>query len=982
MSNNSLESLLEQMSAGSICRGWGAIAAVGRSQLNRLLEEQYLARLGEYRTVAPLSGEVLAGDNDHLSVTLDSIVLGKPVLSFEKASLNSSLINLSMDIVGGTYTSMSLPVTAAPTLMTHFSIRQEHGYKVEMQLKLDELLGEVDRMSRVTLDLASGENLTTNLGDMPGVQAVIAPLIKTHLARQGKDRRLFELSLLDLSGTHGFTPAGVYFRTQRAPGAGDPSAANYGDGCLLLFIRLKIRDEADLFPGEGSGFPYLIPDDPEQGKAKFTASMVLNGQWADLVNLDDRLDIPSSLRFSANNTFKQSGEFYRPHDLLVLGNVVPTEDHLRIEPGFVSLDGTKPVNFTARDHNGNTVNVAWSVSNPVHPQVVGEITSSGRYTPLEKSKMYQAQVPLVVTARYTKGDREYVNSSSVLSVYEGMGCSPHIYVTGVGQAQPIALTVATTGNEVLEWPKLDPADGAIRVVDNNHALYTPPTTQAESLALRKIKIQGEEATAEATVVTVSRVQTLAVTPPFVSIGHSAPVQLTVEGFSPQLRQWSVIGEGTVTGDGLFTPPEGVTSLVSVVKCDIVFENEVIRSGFSIIHLQERQQPSAPEYPEETDEPRWDKLAHFTITTLGEPKNDSCYHNGFQQIPVLITIETHPITYNGETLDIPVSDLELSTLQLVNSEGNIIVKPVEVGQEGIEYGSETKWAVSKTKNRFREYSAMPLATSAAPEMAAPDLITPSDRTRTVRFYIHLAEAGSRTFFARFQSHRGFHNSIDTAEVGREVTVQGVRIPVLVREHYHFERQRVWADDGGYDDAEPGNPYYPLPDVFTFYRQTVDYWNVYYKRAGQYAIGFATLSFESNTTILQWESELLEEEFGSYTGHAFNPARYAHGDTPAPKRLEFDGGFMLFREETKAWAPSSLKQEVSPGQLIISLHRTDDMNYWYDDMANGNKYKFYRRMMDDPLRITLMDEEGNRHKLKIEFKNKSLPRSRNELILTPL
>ncbi len=49
---------------------------------------------------------------------------------------------------------------------------------------------------------------------------------------------------------------------------------------------------------------------------------------------------------------------------------------------------------------------------------------------------------------------------------------------------------------------------------------------------------------------------------------------------------------TLTQDGVFNPPEGITSLVSVVKCDIVYEDEVIRSGFSVIHLQERQQPSA------------------------------------------------------------------------------------------------------------------------------------------------------------------------------------------------------------------------------------------------------------------------------------------------------------------------------------------------------------------------------------------------------
>jgi hypothetical protein len=340
-------------------------------------------------------------------------------------------------------------------------------------------------------------------------------------------------------------------------------------------------------------------------------------------------------------------------------------------------------------------------------------------------------------------------------------------------------------------------------------------------------------------------------------------------------------------------------------------------------------------------------------------------------------------HNGENVYIPVSDLELSTLKLVNSEGNIVLDFIDAGQEGIEYGSGTKWAVSKTKNRFREYASSPVATTATPELAALDSTSSKEGVRTVRFYIHLAEEGTRTFYAQFQSPLGWHKSNDTNEDDNEVTVQGVRIPALIKEHYRFEPVRVWVDGDGYDqETQPGDPYYPEPDIFSYHRQTVDYWSLNYLRLNQVPIGFATLSFEKNTTTFQWESELLEEEFGSYTGHAFNPARYEHADTPAPQRLEFDGAFMLFRHETKAWTPSPLIKNVSPGQLVISLHRTDDMNYWYDGMASGNKYKFYRKMMDDPLLIMLMDEEGNRHKLAVSFKDKSLARSRNELMLTPI
>lgn len=981
MFTHSLKNLLEQMSVRSICGGWGAIAAIGRSQLNRVLEEQHLARLGEARFLPALSGEVFVGADRSESVKLDSIRFGKPELSFEKASLNSSRITLSMNIIAGIYTRMSLPVNAAPSLMSRFSIREAHGFKVEMQLVMGQFSGDVDSWNRVTIDLGAGENLTTTLGGEPGVQQAIAPLIQAHLARQTKDKRQFELSLVDLGGYHAFAPVEVYFRTQRAPGAGDASSPNFGDGCLTLFMRLRIRNEDGLFPGEGDGFPYLIPNDQAQGRNLYTASLVVNEGWADLVDADQRLELVDNIRFAAANVFKESNDGrHRPHDLLVLGNVVPAVDHLSIKPGFVSLDDSRPQRFQAFGSTGNEVGVTWSVSNPQHPMIVGTISASGEYSPPEKSSLYQAQVPLTVTARHVKNGRESVSCASVLSLYESMSCCPHILVTTAGRTDPVLLNVATTADEILEWPTLDPSEGVLERIDNNCARYTPPATQTESLQVRRIKVKSWKEETEAVVVLLKEPQTLAVTPPFVPLGRCKPVSLKAGEFMPEDCRWSVIGEGTVSRDGIFTPPEGATSLVSVVKCDIVYDGvgPVRRTGFSIIHLQQWQEPSAPEIPEE---PTWEEINLFTIKALGDPKVDRCYHNGFQQIPVLVTIGTASIRHNGENIYIPVSDLELSTLQLVTSEGNIVVPFIPEGQEGIEYGSNKKWAVSKAKNRFREFSASPLATTDAPLLPAPALAPQDKGIRQVRLYIHLAEEGTRSFYARFRSDKGTYNSNDDHAEDYEVTVHGIRIPSLSKDHYKFERERVWQDAGGHDQTtQPGEPFYPDVDVFSYYRQTTDYWRLNYFRAGSYRIGFATLKFEQNTTTIQWESELLDEVFGSYTGHAFNPARRGDTDTP-PDRLEFDSSLILWRKQTSNWEPVRLDKPVSPGELVISLHRRDDMNYWYDGLAD-NKYQFYRKMLDPGLKITLMDEEGNLHKLDVAFPNSSIEFSRNKLDLTPI
>ena len=54
--SNSLANLLARMRTGSVVLGWGAVAAFGRAQLNRLLEEQYLSWLSDSRFIPPMTG--------------------------------------------------------------------------------------------------------------------------------------------------------------------------------------------------------------------------------------------------------------------------------------------------------------------------------------------------------------------------------------------------------------------------------------------------------------------------------------------------------------------------------------------------------------------------------------------------------------------------------------------------------------------------------------------------------------------------------------------------------------------------------------------------------------------------------------------------------------------------------------------------------------------------------------------------------------
>ena len=963
MSVNSLQSLLNQMKGRSVTHGWGAVVAFGRAQLNRLLEEQYLVWLQEGRFVPPITGEVYTDDQTE-SMALDSLLLGKPVLSFASASLNQSFVTLTINIVGGTYTSMSHPRGGAARLISSFNITEAMGYKIEMKVSLNQIEGEVDKRGRVTFDMSSDSAMTCNLGEGAGNQIKVAAFIQGRLAALPHDKRIFELGLFDFNGYNPLSPTGFYIRTQKAP----PGTENPDDGAVLVFIRLKINDKnGDGLPIEGSDFPYLIPDDQAAGNDLYSASLVLNHEWIDLLD-DVQLDVLKNLLFPGENIFVESTNGrHTPHDLLVLGNLKPTTEGVTIEPAFISVKAGKTQTFTARKSDGTVVSAQWSASNPVSPLSVGTITPTGGvYTAPVQSRMGKKQQPIVVTAQYAMGGSQRVSSASVLGLLESMSISPRVCTSGIGAgAAPIQLTASTLGNGTLQWPTLAPAEGTLEVIDNNHAIYTPPDSLVEPLAIQTITVTDTltKDTIDATVVLMKAPHTLPIDPPFVAaITASESIQLYAD-LQPEDARWVVIGEGEVDDNGLFTPPAQPSSRISVVRCSYLVNGTARASGLSIIQLSEQEKP----------EPIWTELQEFSIYTSGG--HASCFSNGFQQIPVIIMIETKRVTIDGQQVYIPVSDAMLSTLRLVDKLTNSPIPFVDVADEGIKYGSGITWAASKKRNRFKYYSS-----TAAAQPDRESRVPKNDGVRYRELWIHLAAEGHRTFYAQFDSHLGTFNSNDEKAENFEVTVQGIRPSTPDLNQYEFKRDRAWQDPDGHD--APPNQMNPEWDYFGYYRQSIDYWRLSYRRSGLYPVLFSTMLIEGNTSTIQWESELVDETFFSYTGYAFNPANYENSDSPVPEGLSFDPYFWgLARGYERTLDTSFIEsKKPAPGELIFSLHRTDDMKYWYDGLAEGSERKLYRKLMDPGVDFVLLDEEGNRHSLSIAFESPFLENSRNKLILS--
>jgi hypothetical protein len=139
-------------------------------------------------------------------------------------------------------------------------------------------------------------------------------------------------------------------------------------------------------------------------------------------------------------------------------------------------------------------------------------------------------------------------------------------------------------------------------------------------------------------------------------------------------------------------------------------------------------------------------------------------------------------------------------------------------------------------------------------------------------------------------------------------------------------------------------------------------------------------DANVSTIQWESDQVDETFASYTGCAFSPATRPNVESEVPTELTYDAYLWGM---TRAIKPGELDTSFrrgsppSPGELLISLHRVDDLPYWYDKMGGTDPLMMYRARLDPGMKFTLLDEEGNRHRVEIGFEGSSLTDSRNFL-----
>lgn len=254
MAGNSLESLLDWMKDTSRMLGWDLIVALDGRKINLGLQQDHLMRLSKGTDLGGISGTVDIPDTN-LSHYLTGFRLASPLLSFERATFQSARTALSLAVVGGTQMLVD-SAQGQKTIRSLTALDPLNGSKLTLDIPLEANEGEV------SLNLADSENLLLTLFRTPNEQREAAKLFKAWFDGLDEERRAFELGRVPDDGGPLMLTRHIDVRTQkREPSASTPD--DHQNGAVLLFASMA-EGGSGVFPGEGSGFRYLIPDDEAQ----------------------------------------------------------------------------------------------------------------------------------------------------------------------------------------------------------------------------------------------------------------------------------------------------------------------------------------------------------------------------------------------------------------------------------------------------------------------------------------------------------------------------------------------------------------------------------------------------------------------------------------------------------------------------------------------------------------------------------------------
>ncbi|MCR8718451.1 imidazole glycerol phosphate synthase subunit hisF [Pseudomonas syringae] len=259
MANNTLESISAWMKEplNNVMLGWDSIAVMARHEVNYLLREEYISRFSSNTYLSPISGEVtLVGGRSKES--MHDFILDAPRLAFSNNDLNKSHASLTCAILGGTQVTMTNNVDTWEAVRV-ICIDPLQGPRLTLDLSLDSVPGIVDLDGRVRLDLKESDNFILTFAETIDDQKLGGNFFKEWFKTLPDNKRVWTLAFIGAGNDERMRPQSFKIRTQTNPAASlDRAAPDYGDGAVLVFIRMRGSEEGGDIPVQ---YRYLIPDD-------------------------------------------------------------------------------------------------------------------------------------------------------------------------------------------------------------------------------------------------------------------------------------------------------------------------------------------------------------------------------------------------------------------------------------------------------------------------------------------------------------------------------------------------------------------------------------------------------------------------------------------------------------------------------------------------------------------------------------------------
>ncbi|AVB14376.1 MULTISPECIES: hypothetical protein [Pseudomonas syringae group] len=958
----SLSGIVQRAGAGTLTQGWGAVAAVSRSELNRHIEQQYIERYQDLAFLPLFTGDIVVDERQGDTVRLKQVELGVPVLSFLPDSPGSSSVLVTMNIVSGRYSGLHQPEGSVTTVSGSFIISEPMGFRLAMTVDL--FVGEE---GHVLLDLAGGVDIACNLG---GFDDVINLRLADFFAEEFKQialhRRVFSVLQAQLNRYHVQTPASLRLVTRAAPRSSDARMdTTTGDGALVLFMGAQDGDAEGVF-APTDDFVYPIPDDRgADGQPIYGTVLMLSQETQSMIERE-RLHVADCLKFTCGRVFEPI-EQYRPHDLLLFGSLRSTQ--ASITPLFSTLKAGQTQRFVLHNPQGEEVPAtSWSaLSIQSHLATgSGSISSSGVYTAAGIEAIGHDALRVVITATYEESGAVVKVSALVGVVSRSMELAPRVTVVPGGAAlQTVSLAASTLDGSPVSWALLDPELGRLSEAGKG-ALFSPDARSGKrALAVQQIEALGNDR-GIATVLIANGQQTLRIEPSFVPRARpKVAVQLHDDSaLLPGLeRRWKVVGGlGTVDRQGLFMPPDEALVASSVVSCEVLSNGVVMAYGYSVIELSEV-----------IDEESWQEMSMFIVTVPGSSSpygnTGNLYPNGYQQLRLQIKTQITP--HNG--IEYELSPTERASMRLVHDESNQCIESVLSHLEGIPEGDSQEWRVRSQYNRFELSGAGVLAAESGLD---------ASRTITQNFFLHSRAASGfiGVFHAKFQDdNANWWTSLMIEEMNSKVEITPRHLPRFDARNYTFIPRRAHGD-GGDPPVDPplsGAPDFGEDVHFDYQFETTDYWTLAFINPDtQQWVNFETLKFLPskpdgdviNTSIILWESEQKEEKMFSWTGFIFDDPAVI-GDV---SKVNFDEALQDVMGDVHTLDIDVKMSLFETGKLVISLHRLRGLEYIpAGDLARD-------KLMGE-IAVLLLDKQGNAHKRRIGFLATGVGR-RNRLMHT--